>query len=343
MTASSDPAEQQARALLPPWLHEAHQSVLTLTASDRFPHALLVQSPLGWCERRLAAVVACEILDLPPRLLAEEIAHPDLKWMEREEGSIFYKVAQIREAVGFMQRTAQGNGKKIIVLPHAHRMNAESANTLLKILEEPPPGSHWLLLCNEPGQLLPTIRSRCQSLVIGPDADLDTANFIADLVAETDPEVAAAIKPVELAMLRFEFLGAPEQVASALLMGEEPIWPFLAGVLKDRGLIGSVAERWNERELPELIAAWQRYVHAIVADRLPVYISADEFAAVSLKNANGSANGSLGPAALGKLFKFVDELREARQLVTYHAGLNRRLLLERLLLRWCTLLANRAD
>lgn len=320
----------QARALLPPWLHDAHQSVLTMAASDRFPHALLVQSPLGWCERRLAAVVVCEILGLPPRLLIEELAHADLKWMEREEGSLFYKVAQIRDAVGFMQRTAQGNGKKVIVVPHAHRMNVESANTLLKVLEEPPPGSHWLLLCNEPGQLLPTIRSRCQTLVISPNADLDTADFITEMATEMDAEAATAINAVELSMLRFEFLGAPEQVASALVMGEEPIWPFLAGVLNDRNLIGSIAERWNDRELPELIAAWQRYVHAIVAKRLPEYVASADLE--SLFYAKKDAD---------KLFKFVDELREARQLVTYHAGLNKRLLLERLLLRWSTLLANR--
>ena len=331
-SVSSEYAEQ-AKALLPPWLHKAHEAALTMAESDRFPHALLVQSPLGWCERRLAAILVCQILDLPPRLLVEEMAHADLKWLEREEGSIFYKVAQIRESVGFMQRTAQGNGKKVIVVPHAHRMNVESANTLLKVLEEPPPGSHWLLLCNEPGQLLPTIRSRCQTLVIGPDADLDTTDFITGLVADTDADIASAIKPVELAMLRFEFLGAPEQVAAALLLGEEPIWPFLAGVLGDRDLISSVAERWNERELPELIAAWQRYVHALVAKRLPAYV-------VSAELPNISLNQDVGASA-EKLFKFVDELREARALVTYHAGINKRLLLERLLLRWCTLLAIR--
>jgi len=344
--ASTKPASarqyvEQARALLPEWLHDAHQTVLTLSASDRFPHALLLSSPLGWCERRLAAVVVCELLGLTPRLNAEEIAHPDLKWLEREDGSLFYKVAQIRDAVGFIQRTAQGNGKKVIVVPHAHRMNVESANALLKVLEEPPPGSHWLLLSSEPAQLLPTIRSRCQTLVIAPAADMDTDNIIVDLVAATNPEIAAAVNPVELAMLQFEFLGAPEQVATALLVGEEPIWPLLAGVVQDRDLIGSVAERWTERELPELLAAWQRYVHAIVAARLPEFITGDEYSAVSVLARQRAGAGSQSIDRVEKLFKFVDELREARQLVTYHAGINRRLLLERLLLRFSTLLAIR--
>ena len=313
--------DAQIQKLLPPWLHEAHRSVAGMTQNRRLPHALLLQSPLGWCERDLASVLVCQILDLELQLDAEELAHPDLRWLEREEEAQSYKVEQMRDAISFMQRTAQGNGNKVVVVPMAHRMNDASANSLLKTLEEPPPGGHWLLLCSEPGQLLPTIRSRCQSVVVAPGPDLDTSGYITDLVAAEAPEVAASLKPAELVMLQFEFLGAPEQVASALVAGEEPVWPFLAAVLSNRDLITSVAERWNDRELSELTAAWQRYVHALAANRLPEY-------------ANGSEK-SVDKADPVKLFRFADELKEARGLVTFHAGLNRRLLLERLLLRWC--------
>ena len=307
------------RELLPPWLHPALQIVEDMAASSRLPHALLLQVPLGWCETQLASVLACQILDLPPRLDIETLAHPDLQWLVREDGAQSYKVEQIRDAIGFMQRTAQGNGRKVIVVPLAHRMNEASANSLLKTLEEPPPGGHWLLLCNEPGQLLPTIRSRCQSVVVVPEAGLDTTAYITDLVAASSPGDVGAIKPAELVMLQFEFSGAPEQVAASLLAGEEPIWPLLTGVLSNKDLIPSIAERWNERELPDLVAAWQRYLHALAANNSPDYVSV-----------TGTIDSS-------RLFRFADELAEAQGLVTYHAGINRRLLLERLLLRWCSL------
>ena len=307
------------RDLLPPWLQQALQNVEDMVANRRLPHALLLQVPLGWCETQLASVLACQILDLPPRLDIDSLAHPDLRWLAREDGAQSYKVEQIRDAIGFMQRTAQGNGRKVIVVPLAHRMNEASANSLLKTLEEPPPGGHWLLLCNEPGQLLPTIRSRCQSVVVVPEADLDTTAYVTDLVAAVSPEAVAAIQPAELAMLQFEFSGAPELVAAALLSGEEPIWPLLAGVMSNKDLIPSIAERWNERELPDLVAAWQRYLHALAANTAPDYVSA------------------AGAIDAIKLFRFADELAEAQGLVTYHAGINRRLLLERLLLRWCGL------
>jgi len=116
-------------ALLPPWLYPAYNQVLELAQSNRLPHALLVQSPLGWCERALASVVSCQILDLAPQLELEQLAHADLRWLEREEGAQSYKVEQIREATSFMHRTAQGNGNKVIVVPMAHRMNESSANS----------------------------------------------------------------------------------------------------------------------------------------------------------------------------------------------------------------------
>ena len=324
--SASGQAQTQAQALLPPWLHAAHQSVMGMADNQRLPHALLLRSPLGWCETSLASVLACQILELELSLDADEVAHPDLRWLEREEDAQSYKVEQIRDAISFMQRTAQGNGNKVVVVPMAHRMNEASANSLLKTLEEPPPGGHWLLLCNETGQLLPTIRSRCQSVVVTPAPGLDTTGYITDLVAANAPDVVAGINAAKLEMLQFEFLGAPELVAASLVAEEEPVWPFLAGVLSDRNLITSIAERWNDRELAELTASWLRYVHALAADQLPGYAQNSE-----------AFTGQGAVRSSAKLYRFADELQQARALVTFHAGINRRLLLERLLLRWCGL------
>ena len=54
----------------------------------------------------------------------------------------------------------------LIWLPE--RMNVQAANTLLKALEEPPPGTHFFLVSEHPEQLLPTIRSRCQNIRVNP-------------------------------------------------------------------------------------------------------------------------------------------------------------------------------
>ncbi len=58
--------------------------------------------------------------------------------------------------------------------------NQSAANALLKVLEEPPPETVFVLVSHQPGGLLPTIRSRCQSLALRPLADNDMQAFLDD-------------------------------------------------------------------------------------------------------------------------------------------------------------------
>ena len=76
--------------------------------------------------------------------------------------------------------------RRIAIIDDAETMNAESANALLKTLEEPPPGSLVILLATSPEAILPTIRSRVQPLHFSslPEAD------IAALLTESDPEIS---------------------------------------------------------------------------------------------------------------------------------------------------------
>ena len=57
---------------------------------------------------------------------------------------------------------------RVFIIDDAHRMNATAANALLKTLEEPPATSHIFLITSKPNALLPTIRSRVQTLRFGP-------------------------------------------------------------------------------------------------------------------------------------------------------------------------------
>ena len=313
----NDPSEQMVETLelLPPWLQPAFAAISAMRQGGRLPHALLLQCPLGWGEERLASLVVTDLLNLSPRLDAQQLAHPDLHWLARDPGALLYKVVQLREALAFMQRTAQSGANKIIVVPAAQCMNAEGANTLLKSLEEPPPGGHWLLLCNEPAQLLATIRSRCQVLTVTPSpSDPAIAPYIRELLGDLQPNAT------ELAMLSFEFGGAPEAVVAALHAEEEPLWPLLQAVLDDKRLISSVAERWQARDTAALLGAWLRYLHGLAAQSSPDY--------VQLQHGHQSE----------QLFRLADDLRQARALAARHSGVNVRLLLERLLFRWVTAL-----
>ena len=80
----------------------------------------------------------------------------------KPEDSKLIKIEQIRNVIAWVNQTAQRSGKKVVIVHPADQMTHQSANALLKCLEEPAGDSLIMLVTSHPGRLLPTIRSRCQ-------------------------------------------------------------------------------------------------------------------------------------------------------------------------------------
>ena len=78
--------------------------------------------------------------------------------------SAFIRVDDVRKVNEFLAKTSFNDGWRIVIIDSADDMNKNSANALLKILEEPPAKTILLLISHNPGILLPTIRSRCAKL-----------------------------------------------------------------------------------------------------------------------------------------------------------------------------------
>ena len=94
-------------------------------------------------------------------------AHPDIQWIEPESKSRRIEIDTVREnLLQAMAQTSYGGGWKAGVLLHAERLTDGAANALLKMLEEPPASSLILLLTDAAQQILPTIRSRCQRILL---------------------------------------------------------------------------------------------------------------------------------------------------------------------------------
>ncbi|HEY8118904.1 MAG TPA: DNA polymerase III subunit delta' [Methylophilaceae bacterium] len=75
------------------------------------------------------------------------------------------KVGQIRELSSFLELSSHSStGLRIALISPAEAFNLESANALLKMLEEPPSGVVFILVSHQPQRLLPTILSRCQKV-----------------------------------------------------------------------------------------------------------------------------------------------------------------------------------
>lgn len=156
-----------------PWQHTRFSRLHALWSNARLAHAWLLaglpgvgklsfalhltrhllcrqasaQGPCGTCQE-------CHLFSVG--------SHPDWRLLQPETRQL--KIDQVRDAIEFAQGTAQRGGAKVVILQPAEAMNHNASNALLKILEEPPAQTFLLLISDQPGLLLPTLRSRCQQL-----------------------------------------------------------------------------------------------------------------------------------------------------------------------------------
>ena len=173
---------------------EAEQALLEAYRGGKMHHAWLFGGPKGIGKATLAyrfarfalahpdpaspEVAAATDLGLaadhPTFRKVAARAHPNLLVLERpwDEERKRYRteltVPEIRRTVGFFGSTAAEDGWRIAIVDPADDMNASAANALLKVLEEPPARSLFLLVCHAPGRLIATIRSRCRRLDLAP-------------------------------------------------------------------------------------------------------------------------------------------------------------------------------
>lgn len=94
--------------------------------------------------------------------------HPDIIKVAPEPDKSVIKIAQIRELCGATASMPHEARMRMVLIDEAHTMNQESANSLLKILEEPPERTFFVLIARELNELLPTIISRCRHIRFRP-------------------------------------------------------------------------------------------------------------------------------------------------------------------------------
>ena len=144
-------------------------------APDRGPaHAYLLHGPAGTGKRAAARAFAAELLSSDAgdpanaRARVEHGSHPDLTWVAPSGAHEMLRRDVDEAVVGAASRTPFEASWRVFVLERADTMNDETANSLLKTLEEPPAYVVLLLLSDRPSQVLPTIASRCQGVRFDP-------------------------------------------------------------------------------------------------------------------------------------------------------------------------------
>lgn len=140
-------------------------------ARHRIPHGLIFRGPQGVGKslfgKGLAAAInckdsnrvgACGICSSCKKF--RSMNHPDFMVIQPEKGVM--KINQIREMSREISFPPYESATRIIVLEEVHTMRRESANALLKTLEEPPEGNLLILTADSSVEILPTLTSRCQ-------------------------------------------------------------------------------------------------------------------------------------------------------------------------------------
>ena len=160
----------------------AHAPVWTASQQmldkNRLPHALLFTGPrhAGILQfvNRLIAIIICHSPDhapcgqCQPCHLLMQGTHPDIQYIRQDKPGSPIKIEQIRELQESVYQTPQCGTRSIIVIEPADRLNRSAANALLKILEEPPSHTLFILIAEQISSLPATIMSRCQQYAFCP-------------------------------------------------------------------------------------------------------------------------------------------------------------------------------
>ena len=209
--------------------HEAEQALLNAYRGGRIPHAWLIGGAQGIGKATLAYRMARFVLahrdPLAPDVqaattLAVDPSHPvarhvaagahgGLLTLERtlnDKGVLrtVITVDETRETISFFGSTAAVDGWRVCIVDTVDELNANAANALLKVLEEPPRQSLFLLVSHAPARVLPTIQSRCRKLALRPlgtDDVIRAAGGAANIPLD-DPALAEAAEAAEGSVAR---------------------------------------------------------------------------------------------------------------------------------------------
>lgn len=205
-----------------PWLETAWRQLLATRA--RPAPALLLAGPAGVGKGALALAWAQTLLCEAPQAGAGACGrcaacgwfaagtHPDFRrvgLLEKtsRDGEVrmatAVEVEQAREAVDFVQLSTYRAGVRVVLVDPADCLNLAAANALLKVLEEPPLNTVFVLVSDRPQRLLPTIRSRSTRLEIGLPPRQTALQWLADQGLAPADSLLALAGGAPLAALRW--------------------------------------------------------------------------------------------------------------------------------------------
>lgn len=224
-------------------------------------------------------------------------------------------IAQIRELESFVSVSTHRDGYRVILLHPAEAMNANAANAILKMLEEPPADTRFLLVTSEPKRLLPTVVSRCRRLEMPAPEKSVAARWLAQQGVDHPDSLLAQSGDAPLVALKLadaEYQSSRREWLQGLAQGKST--PFMM-----------LAESQQKQPLAQPVNWMQTWCYDLVAIK--------SGAAARYNPDYIEALNKLSPdLPMHKLLEWESMLKSAKRFV--HHPLNARLFLEQLLLSY---------
>lgn len=236
------------------------------------------------------------------------------------------RIDQVRELNRQSSLTPQESGRRVILMDPAEAMNAYAANALLKLLEEPPGAVHFLLVSHRPDRLLPTIRSRCQTVAFHPVPADTVTGWLREDHGHPAEQAALAARLSGGAPGRALVLAERDLVAE-----REAVVEGLAAARTGGGeSVLELAATWADAE-PD---TWVPHLLAWLRDLARVKVVNGQNGGSFLANADREEAlrrqaADRGFQSLDRLLRAADDLTEA-----VHGRLSTRLAAEEFLLTW---------
>ncbi|GAA2236607.1 DNA polymerase III subunit delta' [Promicromonospora sukumoe] len=260
-------------------------------------HAWLVTGPPG-SGRSVAARAFAAALQCPDggcgvcRSCTTTMAgtHPDVTLLATEK--VVIAIDEVRDLIMTASRSPSGGRWRVIVIEDADRMAERTTNVLLKAIEEPPPHTVWVLCAPSVQDVLPTIRSRCRSVVLR----VPPPEAVADLLVRRD----GADPAVALSAAR----AAQSHVGLAKRLARD------AGARERRTAVLSIARRI--RGVGDAVLAAGELVDVAKAEAVSATQERDAAEKAELLRALGVADGETLPPRLRSQLKQLEDDQKRR-------------------------------
>ena len=318
------------------WQSEAWVRFLDSIKTNHLPHAHLLVSDKGVGSEALAEAMAQYLLCLAPQAdhvcgkckscqLMQAGTHPDLLLVAPEGKANQIKIDQIRALSEFVNKTSQQGGPKVVMLSPAENMNTNSANALLKNLEEPASNTFFFLVSTEPAKLLPTIKSRCSIMSLANPSP-DQAKAWLTSVGIDD----------EYLYLLNETHGAPLTVKQWI---DDNVVETRTSVVAD--LVAMVNFQLTPIEAAKKWAGLNAFDVLSVLVNICESMIAGQVGGRPLYQAYEPIYGGIKHHGVERLFRLRDRLVQKRHLLSGSSNLNEALAIEEVLIDWSLLMRRR--